>query len=375
MSSVQAYFLESYDESRSRFRQQLVRLQPRWPLAALGRYSVAGDDATTIDWIEAPSTGRWTKCLVVTTGLHGAEGLAGTAALQRLIDHWLPEIDPSTCGLLLIHAVNPWGMRHFRRVNPHNIDLNRNFLDFSDTLPANDDYRLLHDFLAPQQPVGSPWFENPTFVASALRMILEYGFDRVKAATLLGQYEFPHGLYFGGQSLQEETETILALLHSQLERYQHILHLDMHTGFGPRGRATLVISPVEERPSTQLRDVYNYPLISRTDPDEFYAIQGDMIDYFSRLAATGHPKQAYIGMAIEFGTMGDRLPALVASLQATILENRLYHHSAQSEATQSWVERRYRSLFYPSDPSWRTQMMTDTDLALEGVLRAEGYVA
>jgi hypothetical protein len=217
MSHTEELFLDTYEDSRRRFRQQLVRLQPRWPLAALGRFAVAGDDTTTIDWIEAPSTGRWTQCLIITTGLHGAEGLAGAAAMQRLIEQWLPGIDPSICGLLLIHAVNPWGMRHFRRVNPHNIDLNRNFLDFSDNLPTNDDYRGLHDFLSPQQPVGPRWGENSALLVSMLKMLIEYGFDRVKHATLLGQYQFPRGLFFGGQSLQEESETLIDLTRSQLE--------------------------------------------------------------------------------------------------------------------------------------------------------------
>ena len=81
MSHTEELFLDTYEDSRRRFRQQLVRLQSRWPLAALGRFAVAGDDTTTIDWIEAPSTGRWTQCIIITTGLHGAEGLAGAAAM------------------------------------------------------------------------------------------------------------------------------------------------------------------------------------------------------------------------------------------------------------------------------------------------------
>lgn len=374
MSQIEQYFLDTYDETRSRFRQQLVHLQMRWPLAMLGRYAVAGDETTTIDWIQAPATGNPERCLIVTTGLHGAEGLAGAAVLQRLIDSWLPLVDPDRCGLLLVHGVNPWGMRHFRRVNPHNIDLNRNFLDFGDTLPANDDYRLLDDFLAPQQPVGFRWSENLSLAGLVLRMLVEYGFDRIKGATLLGQYEFPRGLYFGGQSLQEEAEALTDLIASQMSHYMRILHLDMHTGYGPRGRATLVISPEVEQPSTQLQQRYNYPLVSKTDPDEFYAIQGDMIDYFTRLAAHDYPRLGYTGMAIEYGTLGKSLLALAVSLQATVLENRLFHYEAASDDIRAWVERRYRELFYPSDLDWKSMMMADTDRALEGVLTAEGFI-
>jgi hypothetical protein len=99
-----------------------------------------------------------------------------------------------------------------------------------------------------------------------------------------------------------------------------------------------------------------------------------MINYFTRLAAMEYPNQNYLGMAIEYGTLGDSLLALVASLQAAILENRLYHYGAQSEAIHIRVEKRYRALFYPPDPGWRAQMMADTDRALEGVLAAEGFI-
>jgi predicted deacylase len=374
MDRFEAIFLNTYEESRTRFRQQLARLQSRWPLAMLGRYAVAGDDSTTLDWIEAPPTGPAKRCLIVTTGLHGAEGLAGAAALQRLIELWLPTIDPDACGLLLVHAINPWGMRHFRKVNPHNVDLNRNFLDFTDTLPANDDYRLLDEFLASPQPVGFRWPENLTFLGLVLRLLVEYGFDRIKRATLLGQYEFPRGLYFGGQSMQEETEAIIDLVMTQLSRYPQTLHLDMHTGYGPRGQATLVISPEDERPSSQLQHRYNYPWVSKTNPQEFFAIQGDMIDYFTRRAANEYPGHNYMGMAIEYGTLGESLWALADSLQATMLENRLYHYGATSDKAAAWAQRRYREFYYPSDSDWRASMMADTDRALEGVLRAEGFI-
>jgi hypothetical protein len=46
--------------------------------------------------------------------------------------------------LLLIYAVNPYGFSHLRRVNEDNIDLNRNFLNFEQTLPVNSGYAVVH---------------------------------------------------------------------------------------------------------------------------------------------------------------------------------------------------------------------------------------
>jgi hypothetical protein len=39
--------------------------------------------------------------------------------------------------VLYIHALNPYGFSHLRRATHENVDLNRNFHDFSLPLPVN----------------------------------------------------------------------------------------------------------------------------------------------------------------------------------------------------------------------------------------------
>ena len=141
-------FVDSYDVSRDRFRTNLARIQPRWPGAGLLKYSLADHPDLTIDWILADAIAKPEKLLIVTTGQHGAEGIVGAAMLQLFVEDYLPQLNPDDTGLLLVHAINPWGMKHFRRVNPHNVDLNRNFVwDEADLNPAaNPNYRLLNTF-------------------------------------------------------------------------------------------------------------------------------------------------------------------------------------------------------------------------------------
>ncbi|MFX7984992.1 DUF2817 domain-containing protein, partial [Acinetobacter baumannii] len=43
----------------------------------------------------------------------------------------------SRLALLLVHAVNPYGFAHLRRVNEDNVDLNRNSVDFAEAASAN----------------------------------------------------------------------------------------------------------------------------------------------------------------------------------------------------------------------------------------------
>src|SRR3546814_2628689 len=48
-------------------------------------------------------------------------------------------------GIMMVHLINPWGTSWKRRVNEDNIDLNRNYIDFSRPLPQNPLYETVHD--------------------------------------------------------------------------------------------------------------------------------------------------------------------------------------------------------------------------------------
>ena len=76
--------------------------------------------------------------LVIVSGTHGVEGFAGSA-LQRW---WLDrsaDARPEGVRVTVVHALNPVGFSWVRRVNEDNVDLNRNFVDWSSP-PRNDAY-------------------------------------------------------------------------------------------------------------------------------------------------------------------------------------------------------------------------------------------
>jgi Protein of unknown function (DUF2817) len=69
------------------------------------------------------------RAIVLSSGVHGVEGLFGSAVqlafLERMATQWEP---PLGGAVVLIHAVNPYGFAWLRRFNEDNVDLNRNFL-------------------------------------------------------------------------------------------------------------------------------------------------------------------------------------------------------------------------------------------------------
>ena len=88
---------------------------------------------------------------MLTSGTHGIEGYCGSGCQVGLLrDHaFLEAVRLARIAVLFVHAVNPHGFSHGRRVNEDNVDLNRNFRDFGKPLPQSPDYAEVHPLLLP----------------------------------------------------------------------------------------------------------------------------------------------------------------------------------------------------------------------------------
>jgi hypothetical protein len=365
----------SYEASRERFRHNLALFCTLWPAARLSCHSVPYDDDLTIDWISADALTSKDKLFVLTTAEHGIEGYAGSAMLQLFIDEYLPRFDPQTTGLLLIHAINPWGMKNWKRTNPNNVDLNRNFVegDFATLAGTNPDYPKLAAYLSPQKALGNLALEKLLFFDQTLHQLVLFGPRRVREAALMGQYRMPKGIYFGGQELQPETRVMMDLYRSAFAGYRQIVHLDMHTGYGPRFQMTLVNSPHEKMSAVETTVKYGTPRVAAANPAEFYTMNGDMIDWEYELVKQEFPDAQIFAAACEFGTYGESLLAGVRSLRITIFKNQVNLFGA-NPAASNWVDQEYRELYLPSEPGWFEKALSDARHTFEGVLKAEGYI-
>ena len=85
---------------------------------------------------------------------------------------YLPRLDPETTGLLLVHPINAYGMKHRTRVNKNSVDLNRNFEDDLDSLkPLNPHYESLAHLLNPARPLKHPLYEKLAFTWNVLKAL------------------------------------------------------------------------------------------------------------------------------------------------------------------------------------------------------------
>ena len=195
---MDSLFPESYEASRARFLRDVELLRPKWHTSRLDSYPLKDHPDLNIDcfWAEPR---RKENLVMISIAEHGIEGYVGSAMLKVFMDEFAPRIHSENTGLLLVHAINPWGMQNRLRVNPNHVDLNRNFVfdgNFSPTV--NPDYELIGEFLNPRRPVRTLTAEAFPFLANVLKNMISPGRTRVQAASLLGQHRHPQGIYFGG---------------------------------------------------------------------------------------------------------------------------------------------------------------------------------
>ncbi len=364
----------TYESSRDQFRDSLASFLNLWPVTRLISHPLADAPDLTIDVISADASREKQKLLILTTGLHGIEGYVGAGVLQLFIEEFLPRLNAETTGVMLVHPINPYGMKYRTRVNKNSVDLNRNFAsDFDSLKTLNPHYESLSYLINPARPLKSPLSEKLSFTGNVLNA-LPKGPQHIREAALMGQYRIYNGMYFGGFEPQEEAIFMQRLFREVVSEYNQMIVLDIHTGYGPRWQMALLNPPSAKQTAKETANKFKVPLVAGVNPDEFYTIHGDMMDYVQNLIQSEYPDKKFYAGSFEFGTYGDSLWRGIHSLRTTVLENCLRWFGGTSSA-RAWMKHEYDELFLPSEPKWWQKAQADARQAFDGILSAEEYFA
>lgn len=229
--AVQRSFSTSYSEARERFlvaAREAGAAMAHFPCPAHGP---AGEVlAMDVAYIE----GAGPDIVVISSGVHGVEGYAGSAVqIDTLLRGWSAD-GP---GLLLIHFVNPYGMAWTCSDNEDGVDLNRNFLDFNQPPGHNHLYDEVESF------VCCPDLKGEGRVAADAAMnayIEERGFDNFIRAIADGQHHRPGGYLYGGHAPVWSNLTLRKILREYTRGARRVAVIDVHTGLGDRGAALML---------------------------------------------------------------------------------------------------------------------------------------
>lgn len=287
---------------------------------------------------------RTDRVLFATSATHGIEGYCGSAIQTGAMTKEIVTDPPTGCAVVLVHALNPHGFSHFRRVTEDNVDLNRNFIDFTAPLPENSGYRALRDWLLPEQWRG----QVKEKADAALEAFIECeGIEAFGDAICSGQYCDPQGLFFGGIEATPSNLAWRRIVADHAEDATHIAHVDFHTGLGRYGDGDVICLAPPDTPGGQRAvELFGKRRVTflGIPASRVYRFQG----FIAAVFKTENSDARLLPLALEFGTI-----PLRDMIEAVRADNWLYIHGDPHSETAQTIKAQMREAFYPDDPEWR----------------------
>ena len=300
--------------------------------------------------------------LIVTSGTHGVEGFCGSGCQRALLaDHELVKrIDAGRVAVLLVHAVNPHGFSHLRRANEDNIDLNRNFLDFSRPLPKNEGYGELHGQLLPAE--WPPTDANRAALGASRKRMGDRAFQ---AAVSAGQSTHPSGLFFSGSAPSWSNRTLRGLVKRHGAGKRRIGWIDVHTGLGPTGHGEKIFAGRNDAADlARTRAWYGADVMSYYDGGSASAeVKGPA----ALCVYEECPGAQIVCMGLEFGTV-----PFDAVLHALRGAHWLEIHPDAPAALRLDIDRTIRDAFYVDTELWQGMILGQARTAVLQAVTALG---
>lgn len=302
------------------------------------------------------------KLLIISSACHGAEGHCGSG-VQVAATHdaeWLAHARAAGVAVLYIHALNPHGFSHSRRVTHENVDLNRNFQNFAAPLPANPAYAELHDLLLP-----ATWPPSPDNEAAIASWAATHGLARYQAAVSQGQHSHADGLFFGGTAPTWSNQTLRHVLRQHGQGARHVAWMDLHTGLGPSGVGERIWAGGNDAQGIARAKRWwdgggLTPITSIYDGSSTSALLTGLM--WSSIQDEC-PAATYTGIAMEYGT----LPILDV-IQALRADHWLHRETLRGHAVDpvlaQAIHQQVRDTFYVNTDGWRAQVVAQARQAL-----------
>ena len=330
----------TYDECRAQFRHAATAVATEIVAHPLEVRGPQGQELS-IDVVALGSTAP-ARVLIILSGVHGVEGFIGSALQTDLLTRWEPAQWPLDIAVVVVHAVNPWGMAWSRRQNESNVDLNRNWRRDDGTPFHNDAYNILHPLACPDTD-ALPSVE--TLLATTAAMVEERGLVWVRDGITVGQYQHPDGLHYGGARTEESNRILEHVLGDAMRGATRVLTIDIHTGHGPWGVATaLSDQPPGSAQDKFFRKIFHRVEATADNPDATTAVKAGQIANGIRSL---NPTAECYSTALEIGTADD-----LSQLQATYQEQWVHRRGDRSDPAHQAAVWAYRCCFTPDDRQW-----------------------
>jgi hypothetical protein len=352
--SISEYFAGTYREARNNFLAAARTAGTKLTHYTLPNLYGPENEELVVD-VARLGPNNPTRILMLISATHGVEGFCGSGCQVGYLTDQLYNVLPANAGAILIHALNPFGFARLRRVNEDNVDLNRNFQDFSKELPSSSLYEPLHNWLVPKDWDGD---QRRTADAALKKYISDFGIQRFQASVSGGQYSRPTGLFYGGIRESWSNRVFRQILGEHVSSAtKEMAVLDFHTGLGKSGFGEPIYLGSDEEGFKRARKWYGEEVKSTDLGTSVSAnVTGSVADAFRRSAS----QLEVTYLVLEFGT----IPILEV---LTALRADHWLHAVPNRVTglRDAIKRQIRDAFYVDAPWWKAAVyVRSADFAL-----------
>ncbi|WP_213952822.1 DUF2817 domain-containing protein [Variovorax sp. dw_954] len=355
MIGVVEAFSPSYAEARRKFLQGCVAAGLKvdaHPHPLKGRN---GEDLSMDVALDGSPDAK--HLLIVSSACHGVEGHCGSG-VQNFALHdaeWREKAGKPGVAVLYLHALNPHGFAHGRRVTHENVDLNRNFVDFSQPLPVNAGYARLHPLLLPAE-----WPPAPKNQVEIGAWIEKHGLPAYQLAISGGQYQFDDGLFFGGKAPTWSNATFRQVLRSQAQQARKIAWIDLHTGLGPNGIGERIFACRDDKAAYARANAWwgadKAPVTSIYDGSSTSAL---LTGLMMNAVYEECPQAEFTSIALEYGTL-----PLLDVMGALRADHWLHAHQKAAPDLADAIRARMMEAFYTDTDAWKGQVISQARQAM-----------
>jgi hypothetical protein len=234
-------------------------------------------------------------------------------------------------------------------VNEDNVDLNRNFVDWSSP-PRNDAYGDIADLLVPTE-----WdtATQETTTGALLEAAGEVGFERFQEIVSGGQYDHPTGIFHGGSGPVWSHRWLASHLPEIVGSAMRVGIIDLHTGLGPWGHGELISHEGSGDPGYARGTAWWGEVRSMRDGESVSAsLEGDWLAAVEGLL----PDAVVTAAALEFGTVDT-----ISVLQSLRADAWLHAHGDPSSPEADAIRAQVRAAFADDDPTWLATLIERFD--------------
>jgi hypothetical protein len=318
---------------------------------------------TDTAWLGDPAAPR---VLMVLSGTHGVEGFCGSGFQVHWLRSGLHRHLPADTAVLFVHALNPYGFAWLRRVNEDNVDLNRNYIDWSRPPPDNPGYREIAHAVLPAQLDGPAAAQANAVLARYRQQVGELAFFRALAS---GQFIDPQGLFYGGSGPTWSNRTLHTIMAAHLTHASDVTCIDFHTGLGPFGYGDLIADHEPDTDAARRVRQFWGDGVSESRRGQTLPLVQDGPTHFGVNRALPHARVTF--GTLEFGTYDRDLGR--AALRA---DHWLHVHGDPLGPQAAPIKRALRRQYYPDTADWKEAVLfRGHQLARMAIAGMQGGVA